>query len=148
MGPSDASRIKICHFSQRPLLRLPPEQKSLIFGESWEVLIMNTEGTPTVQCWNWQWQMAKSMYRRPSLVLQKSMRSMSQQLTVLFFRVWNLQNDLDVLAKSRKARLLNKWKERHGIPEAGTCWGLWDHIRTRNGHTMQQRSRKILATLF
>lgn len=25
---------KICHFSQRPFLRLPPEQKSLIFGES------------------------------------------------------------------------------------------------------------------
>ena len=59
-------------------------------------------------------------------VFQKSVWSMSQQLTVLFLRVWSLQNDLDVLAKSRKARLLNKWKERHGIPEAGTCWGLWD----------------------
>lgn len=45
------------------------------------------------------------------------------QLTVLFVRVWN-QNDLDVLAKSRKARLLNKWKERHGIPEAGTMGPL------------------------
>ena len=62
--------------------------------------------------------------------------SLSQKLTMVFLRVSNLQNELDVLEKSRKARLLNKWKERHGIPEAGTMGPLRLDFQVYKTHTL------------